>query len=106
MLASVTGGLAGYLIAISQQQVTPFFGLWATIKGLIAMIIGGMGSLPGAIVGGLLLGVIEIQANWFLGNEFRELVAYFLLFAFLIFRPGGLFRSRGGAGFDSDSQRA
>ena len=65
-----------------------------------------MGSLPGAIVGGMLLGVVEIQADWFLGSEYRELVAYFLLFAFLIFRPGGLFRSAGGDGFDSDGQRA
>lgn len=106
VLASVTGGLAGYLIAISQQQVTPYFGLWATIKGLIAMIIGGVGSLPGAIVGGMLLGVAEVQADWFLGAQYRELVAYFLLFAFLIFRPGGLFRRSGAEGFDSDAQRA
>ncbi len=106
LLASVVGGVAGYLIAISQQQVTPIFGLWATIKGLIAMIIGGMGSLPGAIVGGILLGVAEIQADWFLGAEFRELVAYVLLFAFLIFRPGGLFGAAGGGTPGSDAQRA
>lgn len=106
LLASVIGGLAGYLIAISQQQVTPFFGLWATIKGLIAMIIGGMGSIPGAIVGGMLLGVAEIQADWFLGAEFRELVTYVLLFAFLIFKPGGLFGSTVGEASGSDAQRA
>jgi branched-subunit amino acid ABC-type transport system permease component len=106
LLASVIGGLAGYLIAISQQQVTPFFGLWATIKGLIAMIIGGMGSIPGAIVGGMLLGVAEIQADWFLGTEFRELVTYVLLFAFMIFKPGGLFGSTVGEASGSDAQRA
>ena len=106
VLASVIGGLAGYLIAISQQQVTPYFGLWATIKGLIAMIIGGMGSIPGAIVGGLLLGVTELQADWFLGAEFRELAAYFLLFAFLIFRPGGVFGRTGGDGIGAEAQRA
>jgi branched-subunit amino acid ABC-type transport system permease component len=106
LLASIIGGVAGYLIAISQQQVTPHFGLWATIKGLIAMIIGGMGSIPGAIVGGLLLGIAEIQAGWFLGAEYRELVAYLLLFAFLIFRPGGLFGSTGGGGIGTGAQRA
>jgi branched-subunit amino acid ABC-type transport system permease component len=105
LLASVIGGLAGYLIAVSQQQVTPHFGLWATIKGLIVMIIGGMGSIPGAIVGGLLLGIAEIQAGWFLGAEYRELVAYLLLFAFLIFRPGGLFGRAGGDGIGADAQR-
>jgi branched-chain amino acid transport system permease protein len=106
LLASVIGGLAGYLIAISQQQVTPYFGLWATIKGLIVMIIGGMGSIPGAIVGGLLLGVVEIQADWYLGAEYRELVAYFLLFAFLICRPGGMFGRTGGDGIGAYSHRA
>ena len=106
LLASVVGGIAGYLIAVTQEQVTPFFGLWATIKGLIAMIIGGMGSIPGAIVGGLLLGIAEIQAAWFLGAEYRELVSYFILFAFLIFRPGGIFGSTGADGFGSEAQRA
>ncbi len=70
------------------------------------MIIGGMGSIPGAIVGGLLLGVVEIQAGWFLGVEFRELVAYLLLFAFLIFRPEGMFRRIGGDGIGAEAQRA
>jgi branched-subunit amino acid ABC-type transport system permease component len=106
LLASVIGGIAGYLIAISQQQVTPYFGLWATIKGLIVMIIGGMGSIPGAIIGGLLLGIAEIQADWYLGAEYRELMAYLLLFAFLIFRPGGMFGRIGGDGIGADSDRA
>ncbi len=106
LLASAIGGLAGYLIAISQQQLTPFFGLWATIKGLIAMIIGGMGSIPGAIVGGILLGVVEIQAEWFLGSEFRDLVAYFLLLVFLIVRPAGVFGAPGSEEWASQAQRA
>jgi branched-subunit amino acid ABC-type transport system permease component len=106
LLASALGGVAGYQIVVSQGQFTPFFGLWATIKGLIVMIIGGMGSIPGAIVGGLLLGVVEIQADWFLGSEFRELVAYFLLFAFLVLKPGGLFGTPGAAELTADNQRA
>lgn len=89
-LASAIGGVAGFLIASTDQQVTPLFGLWATFKGLLAMTLGGMGSIPGAIAGGLLLGVIETQSAWYLGTEYRDLVAYAVLFAFLIFRPGGL----------------
>ena len=69
------------------------------------MIIGGMGSIPGAILGGLILGIAEIQADWFLGSEFRELTAYFLLFAFLIFRPGGLFGRTPGGGVDAAGGR-
>ena len=93
-LASAVGGIAGYLIAAADQQITPFFGLWATFKGLIAMTLGGMGSIPGAIAGGLLLGIIEAHSGWYLGTEYRDLTAYAVLFAFLVFRPGGLFAQR------------
>lgn len=89
-LASAIGGVAGYLIAAADEQITPLFGLWATFKGLIAMMLGGMGSVPGAILGGLLLGVVEAQSTWYLGTSYRDLTAYLLLFAFLVFRPGGL----------------
>ena len=93
-LASAIGGVAGFLIAAGDQQITPFFGLWATFKGLIAMTLGGMGSIPGAIAGGLLLGIIEAHSGWYLGTEYRDLSAYGVLFAFLVFRPGGLFAQR------------
>ena len=89
-VASGLGGVAAYLILGADGQITPLFGLWATFKGMIAMMLGGMGSIPGAILGGLLLGVIEAQSLWYLGTEYRDLVAYFVLFLFLIFRPGGL----------------
>jgi len=89
-LVSVLGGLAGFLILSADTQVTPYFGLWATFKGLIAMMLGGMGSLPGAILGGLLLGVVEANAFWYGGAVIRDLSAYLLLFVMLIVRPGGL----------------
>jgi branched-subunit amino acid ABC-type transport system permease component len=94
VLASALGGFAGYLIAANEQQVTPLFGLWATFKGLIAMMLGGMGSVPGAILGGFLLGVIERHATSHLGIEFRDIAAYGLLFAVLVLRPGGLLGQR------------
>src|SRR5262245_7042990 len=89
-LASAIGGFAGYLVLASDQQVTPMFGMWATIKGLIAMMIGGLGSIPGALIGGLVLGVIEMQCQWFFGPQVRDFAAYLLLFAVLVLRPGGL----------------
>ena len=90
VVASAFGGVAAYLIVSADGQITPLFGLWATFKGLIAMMLGGMGSIPGAILGGLLLGIVEAQSLWYLGAEYRDLSAYFLLFLFLVFRPGGL----------------
>jgi branched-chain amino acid transport system permease protein len=89
-LTSAVGGFAGFLVLAIDQQVTPMFGMWATIKGLIAMMIGGLGSVPGAIVGGLLLGIFEAHAQVLLGPQGRDLTAYLLLFLFLVLRPGGL----------------
>jgi branched-subunit amino acid ABC-type transport system permease component len=90
ILASAIGGAAGFLVLAVDQQVTPMFGMWATLKGLIAMMIGGLGSIPGAVLGGLLLGVVEAHSQWYFGPQIRDLVAYLVLFAFLIARPGGL----------------
>jgi branched-chain amino acid transport system permease protein len=89
-LASAVGGFAGFLVLAIDQQVTPMFGMWATIKGLIAMMIGGLGSVPGAIVGGLVLGIIEAHAQVQLGPQGRDLTAFLLLFLCLVLRPGGL----------------
>ena len=91
-LASAIGGLAGYLIVASHGQVTPMLGMWSTLKGLLAMMLGGLGSLPGAIVGGLALGLIEAHSQWFLGPQARDLVAYLLLFALLAARPAWMTR--------------
>jgi branched-chain amino acid transport system permease protein len=86
-LASALGGVAGFLVAATQEQVTPMLGMWSTLKGMLAMMLGGLGSLPGAVAGGLALGLIEAHAHWFLGPQLRDFVAYLLLFALLALRP-------------------
>ena len=92
LLASSIGGLAGFLIVSTHTQVTPMLGMWSTLKGLLAMMIGGLGSLPGAVAGGLALGMLEAHSQWFLGPQPRDLLAYLLLFALLALRPHGLWR--------------
>ena len=89
-LASAIGGLAGYLVVATHGQVTPMLGMWSTLKGMLAMMIGGLGSLPGAIVGGLVLGLVEAHTQWFLGPQSRDLVSYLLLFVLLAVHPAGL----------------
>jgi branched-chain amino acid transport system permease protein len=86
-VASAIGGLAGFLVAASQEQVTPMLGMWSTLKGMLAMMLGGLGSLPGAVAGGLALGLVEAHAHWFLGPQLRDFAAYLLLFALLALRP-------------------
>jgi branched-chain amino acid transport system permease protein len=89
-LASALGGLAGYLVVAAHEQVTPMLGMWSTLKGLIAMMLGGLGSLPGAVIGGLALGLLEAHSQWLAGPQYRDLVAYLVLFALLALRPAGL----------------
>jgi branched-chain amino acid transport system permease protein len=89
-LASALGGLAGYLIVAAHEQVTPMLGMWSTLKGMIAMMLGGLGSLPGAVVGGIVLGLLEAHSQWLAGPQYRDLVAYLVLFALLALRPAGL----------------
>jgi branched-chain amino acid transport system permease protein len=86
-LASAIGGLAGFLIVASHGQVTPMLGMWSTLKGMVAMMLGGLGSLPGAVAGGLALGLLEAHSQWYLGPQARDFVAYLLLFVLLALRP-------------------
>ncbi len=86
-LASAIGGLAGYLIAASHEQVTPMLGMWSTLKGMLAMMLGGLGSLPGAVAGALVLGLLEAHTQWFLGPQLRDFSAYLLLFVLLAIGP-------------------
>jgi len=88
LAASALGGLAGFLVAGTDQQVTPMLGMWATLKGLVAMMLGGLGSIPGAVLGGLALGIVEAQGQWFLGPQLRDLLVYALLFLCLVLRAG------------------
>ena len=62
-----------------------------TVKGLIAAVIGGLGSIPGAIVGGLLIGAFENTFQLIRGVTERDMYVMLLLFVFLAFRPGGIF---------------
>jgi branched-chain amino acid transport system permease protein len=85
-LASAIGGVAGYLVVATHGQITPMLGMWSTLKGLLAMMLGGLGSLPGAVLGGLALGLLEAHSQWYLGPQLRDLVAYLLLFVLLAAR--------------------
>jgi len=90
-LTGMVGGVAGVLIGSAVGALSPLLSLQLTVKGLVTAVLGGLGSIPGAIAGGLLLGIAEYQALYVVGIGYRDMVTYLLLFVFLVFRPGGLF---------------
>ena len=88
-LAAAIAGIAGILMA-PISLVYPMIG-FVGIKAFAAAIVGGFGSLPGALVGGLLIGVSEQFAGYYLPAGFSETSAYLILLLVLIVRPDGLF---------------
>ena len=82
--------LGGFLFALNYQQASPFMGEEIALKGISAMVIGGMGNIWGAILGGLLVGVVEtFSITWF-GARAVDIGVYGLLLAILFVRPTGL----------------
>jgi branched-chain amino acid transport system permease protein len=94
-LTSALAGLIGFFASVSIGSARPDMATWLTGKGLVVMVLGGLGSLPGAILGGFALGVVEFEAMWYLGGTFRDMVAFLILLLILFVRPGGFLGTRG-----------
>ena len=93
VVASAYAGLAGVLWAAQAGVVQPQMGFTPLLKAFVAAIIGGFGSISGALVGGYMLGALEIFIVAFLPDAvtpYRDAIVFSLLIAFLLFRPGGL----------------
>jgi branched-chain amino acid transport system permease protein len=93
--------LAGILFALNYRQVHPFMGEALGLKGISAMVVGGMGNIWGAIAGGLIIGLAEVLAIDAFGADVVDIVVYGLLLGILILRPTGLF-----GGFEATGARA
>jgi branched-chain amino acid transport system permease protein len=96
VVTGLLGGIAGAMIGASVGTLSPLLTTPLTVKGLIVTVIGGLGSIPGAIIAGLLVGGFESVLQQFRGVTERDLYVMLLLFVFLVFRPGGLFATAGG----------
>jgi branched-chain amino acid transport system permease protein len=90
-LGSALGGAAGVLIGLYYTQIDFVMGYSAGLKAFTAAVLGGIGNIKGAMVGGLLLGVIESVAVTFINPAFKDVVAFAVLILVLMFRPEGLF---------------
>lgn len=93
-IAAGLGGLSGLLVGMYYNNIYPAMGFQATLKGFIAELIGGVGNVPGAIAGSLLLGLVESYGIALLGTSYRNLFAFLILILVLVWRPNGLFSSR------------
>jgi len=90
-IAGLLGGIAGAMTAAAVGVLSPVMILPLTIKGLIVTVIGGLGSIPGAIIAGLFVGGLENLFLYVRGIDERDMYVVALLFIFLVFRPNGLF---------------
>lgn len=90
-LGSALAGAAGILYALSYPSIDPLMGVLPGIKAFVAAVLGGIGNIPGAAVGGLLLGVVETFVAGSKFSTYRDAIAFALLIVILLFRPSGLF---------------
>ena len=92
-ISSFLAGLAGTLVASSVSIAGPYFGIAFGLRGLAVIVLGGLGSIPGAVLGGLLIGVVEalVPAQF---SGYKDAVAFGILFVMLLVRPQGLLGRR------------
>jgi len=88
--AAALAALGGVLLA-PITLLYPDMGVWVLVRGFAAMTLGGFGSLPGAVFGGVILGVMELVLGAYLSTAFIDISAYVIVIAVLLIRPDGLF---------------
>lgn len=90
VIGSALAGIAAILVGL-EQNLTPTMGTNLMIKGFTAAVIGGIGNVPGAIIGAFILGLAENFGIWFLPSGYKDAIAFIILFIFLLFKSRGLF---------------
>ena len=82
---------AGVLVGVYYNTIDPLMGIMPGLKAFVAAVLGGIGILPGAVVGGIILGVIEALVSGFISSTFRDAAAFAILILVLLIKPSGLF---------------
>jgi branched-chain amino acid transport system permease protein len=89
-VASALAGAAGVLVGLAYNSVHPFIGVQMGIKGLVVMLLGGLGNVPGAMLGGLVLGVLEVLGVAYFASSYRDAFAFGAVMLMMLLRPEGL----------------
>lgn len=89
-LGSAFAAVAGVLIGMAIPKIDPLMGIMYGLKAFVAAVLGGIGNIPGALLGGLLIGLAETFVVAYVSPTFRDAIAFAILIALLLFRPQGL----------------
>ncbi len=90
VIGAALASIAGVLLGMYYGVINPTIGFMAGLKAFTAAVLGGIGSIPGAMIGGLILGVTEALTSGYLSSEYKDVVAFALLLAILLFMPTGI----------------
>jgi branched-chain amino acid transport system permease protein len=90
-IGSALAAAAGVLVGIYYNSIDPLMGIMPGLKAFVAAVLGGIGIIPGAMAGGLILGIIEALVSGFISSTFRDAAAFAILILVLLFKPSGLF---------------
>ena len=91
MLGSALAAAAGAMVGLRNPKIDPLMGLLPGIKAFVAAVLGGIGNFPGAVVGGLVMGVTETFVAAYISSTYRDAVAFVILIGVLLVKPSGLF---------------
>ncbi|MBI1816981.1 MAG: branched-chain amino acid ABC transporter permease [Deltaproteobacteria bacterium] len=91
MLGSALAAAAGTMVGLRNPKIDPLMGLMPGVKAFVAAVLGGIGNFPGAVVGGLLMGLTETFVSAYLSSTYRDAVAFVILIGVLLVKPTGLF---------------
>lgn len=89
-IGSAMGGMAGILVGLYYNAIFPTMGYIAGIKAFAAAVLGGIGSVPGAMLGGGVLGIAEVMGAGYISSEYRDGISYAVMIAVILFKPSGL----------------
>ncbi|MCR5494424.1 MAG: branched-chain amino acid ABC transporter permease [Treponema sp.] len=94
VIGSILAGAGGVLYATAYPQIEPTMGYIPGLKAFVAAVLGGIGSIPGAMAGGVILGVAETLTKGYLSSQYADAISYMILIVILLVKPAGLFGKR------------
>lgn len=89
-IGSALAGIAGVLVAISYPSITPYMGAMPGLKAFVAAVLGGIGIIPGALVGGIAIGLLETFSKAYISTNFSDAIVFAILIIILLIKPSGL----------------